>query len=80
MTRAVAIVPQDVLRRVLRIIAELEQETGTADERVALATITEKENLPPSQARRLVGQLTQEGRVYCPREGRLKRTTPGRTF
>ena len=74
MTDALAIIPQDSLRRVLAILAELEGETGTADERVALATITEKENLSPSEARRLVGQLIREGRVYCPREGRLRRT------
>ncbi|HZY46322.1 MAG TPA: hypothetical protein VFE96_00870, partial [Candidatus Bathyarchaeia archaeon] len=66
---------RDSLGRVIAIIAELERETGTVDERVLLAAIVEREKITDGEARRFVGQLIKEGMIYSPKEGRLKRTS-----
>ncbi len=65
---------RDSLGRVMSIIAELERETGTVDEKILQAAIVDREKVTDGEARRFVGQLIKEGMVYSPKEGRLKRT------
>ena len=66
---------RDSLGRVMAIVAELERETGTVDERVLTAAIVEREKITDGEARRFVGQLIKEGMIYSPKEGKLKRTS-----
>jgi replicative DNA helicase Mcm len=66
---------RDSLGRVMAIVAELERETGTVDEKILTAAIVEREKVTDGEARRFVGQLIKEGMIYSPKEGKLKRTS-----
>ena len=66
---------RDSLGRVMSIVAELERETGTVDEKILTAAIVEREKVTDGEARRFVGQLIKEGMIYSPKEGKLKRTS-----
>jgi len=66
---------RDSLGRVMAIVAELERETGTVDEKILLAALVEREKVTDGEARRFVGQLIKEGMLYSPKEGKLKRTS-----
>src|SRR5438552_2187826 len=66
---------RDSLGRVMAIVAELERETGTVEEKILTAAIVEREKVTDGEARRFVGQLIKEGMIYSPKEGKLKRTS-----
>ena len=66
---------RDSLGRVMAIVAELERETGTVEEKILMAAIVEREKVTEGEARRFVGQLIKEGMIYSPKEGKLKRTS-----
>jgi len=66
---------RDVLGRIVSMVAELERETGSVDEKVIAASIIEREKVTDGEARRMLGQLIKEGMLYSPKEGRLKRTS-----
>ena len=66
---------RDSLGRVMTIIAELERETGTVEEKILMAAIVDREKVTEGEARRFVGQLIKEGMIYSPKEGKLKRTS-----
>ena len=65
---------RDRMQAVLRTIAEMEKETGTAEEKLLHSVLMEKLGLSEGEVQAIVNQLVKEGLLYSPETGRIKRT------
>ncbi|MGB9622812.1 MAG: Minichromosome maintenance protein MCM, partial [Candidatus Bathyarchaeia archaeon] len=64
---------RDMLTTIVDIVAELEKETGLAEERVVREEALRR-GMPEPEYERGIAQLLREGTLFVPRQGYLKKT------
>ncbi|MEM4251115.1 MAG: minichromosome maintenance protein MCM, partial [Candidatus Bathyarchaeia archaeon] len=64
----------DRLREVADFIAEMEKESGVVDETKLYEALQEKKGMSEEHAKALVNRLRQQGVIYSPEDGKIKRT------
>lgn len=67
----------DKLREVADFIAEMEKESGIVEESKLYEALQEKKGISEEQAKVLVNRLRQQGIIYSPEDGKIKRTAAG---
>jgi len=65
---------QDKLGVILRVLIEMERETGTVRRSDLVDRLATEFNIDRIEAERLLGLMRREGTIYEPREGHLKKT------
>ena len=66
---------QNQLQKVLQVIIEMEQITGSVKESDLLETLKEDYGFSASEAVKLINVLVKDGTIYMPRPGYYRRTT-----
>jgi len=66
---------QNQLQKVLQVIIEMEQITGSVKESDLLETLEEDYGFSASEAVKLINVLVKDGTIYMPRPGYYRRTT-----
>jgi replicative DNA helicase Mcm len=66
---------RDNMQKIMDVIIELSRESGSAEESTVLSVLKEREKVEEREALRLIGQMTKDGMIYSPKQGRLKRVS-----
>ncbi|HZD13125.1 MAG TPA: minichromosome maintenance protein MCM, partial [Candidatus Binatus sp.] len=65
---------RDKYGRILDVITELSKESGSVEESLLYKVLAEKHNINENEARQLVRRLLQDGTIFSPIMGSLKKT------
>jgi replicative DNA helicase Mcm len=65
---------RDKLATIVKLIVDLEKETGQVEEIYLLDELEKTYSIPKETSRALISQLLREGTIFQPREGYLKKT------
>ena len=66
---------RDNMQKIIDVIMELSRESGSAEEATVLLLLKDRENIEENVAKRIIGQMINNGMLYYPRAGILKRVS-----